>query len=128
MLSVLIVDDSFVMRRMVARSLLVSGVPAHETREAANGVEALSVVREVLIDIVLCDLHMPGMDGVEFVRRLGSDAHTADIPVVIVSSERSEGLLAELEDLGVRGFLRKPFQPAVLGELVRDVLGLKGAA
>jgi two-component system chemotaxis response regulator CheY len=127
-LSVLIVDDSFVMRRMVARSLLVSGVPPHELREAANGIEALNVVREVLVDIVLCDLHMPGMDGVEFVRRLGDDAQTADIPVVIVSSERSEGLLAELEDLGVRGFLRKPFQPEALGELVRDVLGLKGAA
>jgi two-component system, chemotaxis family, chemotaxis protein CheY len=128
MLSVLIVDDSFVMRRMVARSLLVSGVPPHEVREAANGLEALSIVKEACVDIVLCDLHMPGMDGVEFVRQMADDSQTSDIPVVIVSSERSEGLLAELEDLGVRGFLRKPFPPEALGGLVRDVLGLKGAA
>jgi two-component system chemotaxis response regulator CheY len=124
MLSVLVVDDSSVMRRMVARSLAVSGVPAHELFEAGDGHEALRLIRERYVDIVLCDLHMPVMDGLELVKQMGSDAATADVPVVIVSSERSPGLLAELEELGVRGFLRKPFQPEALGHLVRQVLRL----
>lgn len=128
MLSVLIADDSFVMRRMVARSLELSGVPAHELREASNGAEALGILRDNYVDIVLCDLHMPVMDGLELVKRLGADPATADVPVVIVSSERSAGLIAELEELGVRGFLRKPFQPEALGNLVREVLRLKESA
>ncbi|HEV8550169.1 MAG TPA: response regulator [Polyangiaceae bacterium] len=128
MLSVLIADDSFVMRRMVARSLELSGVLAHELREASNGAEALGILRDHYIDIVLCDLHMPVMDGLELVKRLGADPATADVPVVIVSSERSAGLIAELEELGVRGFLRKPFQPEALGNLVREVLRLTETA
>ena len=128
MLSVLIADDSLVMRRMVARSLELSGVPPHELREACNGAEALGILREAYVDIVLCDLHMPVMDGLELVRTLGADPATADVPVVIVSSERSPGLIAELEDLGVRGYLRKPFQPEALGNLVREVLRLTESA
>ena len=128
MLSVLIADDSLVMRRMVARSLELSGVPPHELREACNGAEALGILREAYVDIVLCDLHMPVMDGLELVKTLGSDPATADVPVVIVSSERSPGLIAELEDLGVRGYLRKPFQPEALGNLVREVLRLTESA
>jgi len=127
-LSVLIADDSLVMRRMVARSLELSGVPPHELREACNGAEALGILREAYVDIVLCDLHMPVMDGLELVKTLGSDPATADVPVVIVSSERSPGLIAELEDLGVRGYLRKPFQPEALGNLVREVLRLTESA
>ena len=128
MLSVLIADDSLVMRRMVARSLVLSGVPPHELCEASNGEEALGILRETYVDIVLCDLHMPVMDGLELVKRLGSDPATADVPVVIVSSERSAGLIAELEELGVRGYLRKPFQPEALGNLVREVLRLTETA
>lgn len=113
---------------MVARSLELGGLPPHELREAGDGMEALGIVRESCVDIVLCDLHMPRMDGVELVRRMSGDTLTADVPVVIVSSERSVGLLAELQDLGVRGFLRKPFKPEVLGKLVREVLGLQGVS
>ena len=125
MLSVLIADDSLVMRRMVARSLELSGVlPPHELREASNGAEALDILRDAYVDIVLCDLHMPVMDGLELVKTLSADPAMADVPVVIVSSERSAGLIAELEELGVRGYLRKPFQPEALGNLVREVLRL----
>jgi len=127
-LSVLIADDSLVMRRMVARSLELAGVPPHELREASNGEEALGILRETYVDIVLCDLHMPVMDGLELMKRLGADPATADVPVVIVSSERSAGLIAELEELGVRGYLRKPFQPEALGNLVREVLRLTESA
>jgi two-component system chemotaxis response regulator CheY len=127
-LSVLIADDSLVMRRMVARSLELSRVPPHELREASNGAEALGILRDNYVDIVLCDLHMPVMDGLELVKTLGADPTTADVPVVIVSSERSAGLIAELEELGVRGYLLKPFQPEALGNLVRQVLRLTESA
>ncbi len=122
----LVVDDSAVMRRMVARSLSLSGLPIGTLYEAADGEAALRVVRESWIDVVLCDVHMPGMNGVELVRRMSSDPLTADVPVVVISSDRGEGRAAELERLGIRGYLHKPFQPEALGRLVRRVLGLGG--
>jgi two-component system, chemotaxis family, chemotaxis protein CheY len=128
MLSVLVVDESSETRRLVVRSLQLSGMPAHEVREAGNVSDALQLIRERCVDIVLCELHVPVMDGLELVRQMSGDATTAGVPVVILSSERRLGLLAELEQLGVRALVRKPFQPQVLGQLVREVLRLGQAS
>jgi two-component system chemotaxis response regulator CheY len=128
MLRMLVVDDSAVMRRVVVRSLQLSGLPLHEVEEARDGQEALELVRKSWIDIVLCDVHMPIMNGAELVRRMRADPLTRDLPVVIVSSDRSEGRVAELQQLGVRAYVRKPFQPEALGRIVREALGLGGAS
>jgi len=127
-LRVLIVDDSPVMRRMVARALDLSGFSVNPIYEAADGEEALCVARESWIDIVLCDVHMPRMNGVELVRRMSQDPLLADVPVVMISSDRGEARAAELESLGIRGYIHKPFQPEAIGRLVRKVLGLENVS
>ncbi len=127
MLKVLVVDDSKIMRRMVVRSLQLSGLSVSEVHEADSGTEALEVLHRAWIDVVLCDVHMPKMTGVELVRKMAEDRLTADVPVVMVSSDRNQAQIEELERLGVRGYIIKPFQPEVLARTVERVLGLPGA-
>ena len=128
MLKVLVVDDSKIMRRMVVRSLQLSGLSVSEVHEADSGTEALEVLHRAWIDVVLCDVHMPKMTGVELVRKMAEDRLTADVPVVMVSSDRNQAQIEELERLGVRGYIIKPFQPEVLARTVQQVLGLPGAS
>lgn len=127
MLKVLVVDDSKVMRRMVVRSLELSGLEVSEVQEAESGSDALNVLHRMWIDVVLCDVHMPKMSGVELVRRMSEDRLTADVPVVMVSSDRNQAQIDELLRLGVRGYVIKPFQPEALARTVQQVLGLPGA-
>ena len=126
MLKVLVVDDSKVMRRMVVRSLELSGLEISEVQEAESGTDALDVLHRMWIDVVLCDVHMPKMSGVELVRRMSEDRLTASVPVVMVSSDRNQAQIDELHSLGVRGYVIKPFQPEALARTVQQVLGLPG--
>ena len=125
MLKVLVVDDSAVMRRMVVKSLSIGGVPVESVFEAAGGLEALEILNQQWIDLVLCDVNMPNMNGVELVERMAADALTARVPVVMVTTERSEVRIAQLKGLGVTAYLNKPFRPEVLAQTVREVLGLE---
>jgi two-component system chemotaxis response regulator CheY len=127
MLKVLVVDDSKVMRKMVVRSLELSGLDVSEVHEAESGADALALVQRMWIDIVLCDVHMPKMSGVELVRRMSEDRLTADVPIVMVSSDRNQAQMEELGRLGVRGYVIKPFQPEALARTVQQALGLPGA-
>jgi two-component system chemotaxis response regulator CheY len=126
MLKVLVVDDSPVTRRMLARALSLTGLPIESVHEAGDGVAALAQMREHWIDLVLSDLHMPEMSGLDMVREMARDGLTAQIPVVIVSSNRSKHHADELVKLGARAYVHKPVQPEVLGRVVRQVLGLAG--
>ena len=121
-LCVLVVDDSPIMRKMVIRSLEVAGFDLGGVEQAAHGGEALGVLERVLPDLMLCDVHMPAMDGVQLVRTLAKQRRIASLPVVMISSERNDAQRAELLTLGARGYLHKPFYPEALGEVVRQVL------
>ena len=66
----LIVDDSSVMRKIVERSLRQAGVDLVQVMEAGDGAEALGIVKEGTVDLILCDINMPVMDGLEFVKQL----------------------------------------------------------
>jgi two-component system chemotaxis response regulator CheY len=124
MLSVLVVDDSTVMRRMVKRCLEMAGLPLGRVLEAENGRTALVQLVSHRVDLVLSDVNMPEMDGVELVRQMSRANVTRGVPVVIVSTERSEPRIEELRSLGVSAYLSKPFRPEELGYVVREVLGV----
>jgi two-component system, chemotaxis family, chemotaxis protein CheY len=128
MLKVLVVDDSAVMRKMVVKSLSIAGLPVEQIFEAPGGHEALAILNEQWVDIVLCDVNMPNMSGVELVERMAKDGLTAKIPVVMVTTERSEVRIAQLKQLGVTAYLNKPFRPEALAEAVRDSVGLRSDA
>lgn len=118
----LIIDDSSVMRKIVARSLQQAGVDLAEVREAKNGVEALAAVTASVVDLILCDIYMPVMDGVEFLRQLQSVPNAKGVPVVVISAESRELHVVEALSIGARGYIRKPFTTEQVKEQVLPLL------
>ena len=120
--NILIVDDSKVIRSMVRKAIGMAGIPLGEVYEAGNGAEALQTLESHWIDIVLSDLSMPGMGGLELVDRMAENELLSRVPLVVVSSEQSEALAAALRARGVRGFVHKPFRPEQLRDAVNGAL------
>jgi two-component system, chemotaxis family, chemotaxis protein CheY len=121
--NVLVVDDSGVMRGMIKRTLLLSGLDIADIYEAANGIEALAQMNAHSIGLVLLDINMPVMNGITLLRRMHDDARLRDIPVVLASSEGSETRIAELMTAGARGLVRKPFFPEQVRDILLPILG-----
>src|ERR1700722_3775157 len=123
-LKVLIVDDSPVMRTIVERHLGSAGLELSEVLEATNGAEGLIAAEKGGLDLILSDINMPVMDGLEFLRNLRTIAAAKGVPVVMISTEGSEAHVVEALSLGARGYLRKPFTPEQLKERVMALLGV----
>lgn len=121
--TILIVDDSAVVRAAISKSLGLSDAPISEIYKAADGKQALDLLKETKIDIVLTDINMPVMDGVTLVKNMREDETLSKIPIVVVSTEGSAERRDELTEMGVRGFIRKPFTPESLSDMVRSVIG-----
>jgi len=121
-ISVLIVDDSSVMRKIVERSLRQAGIEIGEVFEAGNGLEALAVLNERKVNLVLCDINMPAMDGLEFVKQLPRVENAKGVPVVMITTEGSEGHVVQALSAGARGYIRKPFTADQVKEHILPVL------
>jgi len=122
-LRTLIVDDSSVMRKIVERALRQAGIPLGEVIEAGNGSQALDVLRQETVDLVLTDINMPVMDGLELVRQLQKVDKARDVPVLMITTEGSESQVMEAIACGARGFVRKPFTPEQMKRQVLPLLG-----
>ncbi|NTU47505.1 MAG: response regulator [Syntrophobacteraceae bacterium] len=121
--NILIVDDSRSMRRVIRKVLDLSGFQIGECLEAGNGQEALDVLENHWIDLVLSDIHMPVMDGLGFIRAVRSSNSWTDLPVVFITTESNEDRLREVMALGAKGYIRKPFQPEEIRSLLCQVIG-----
>jgi two-component system chemotaxis response regulator CheY len=121
----LIVDDSSVMRKIVERSLRQAGINLSQVFEAGNGAEALNVLSEHRVDLILCDINMPVMDGLEFIKQLPAVANAKNVPVVMITTEGSEAHVVQALSCGARGYIRKPFTAELVKEHVIPVLGVK---
>jgi two-component system, chemotaxis family, chemotaxis protein CheY len=121
----LIIDDSSVMRKIVERSLRQAGIDLAQVLEAGNGAEALVVLQTHTVDLILCDINMPVMDGLEFMKQLPGVANAKDVPVVMITTEGSESHVVQALSYGARGYIRKPFTPAEVKEHVIPVLAGK---
>jgi two-component system chemotaxis response regulator CheY len=121
----LIVDDSSVMRKIVERSLRQAGLELSKVLEAANGAEALVVLGKEPVDLILCDINMPIMDGLDFVKQLPTVANAKGVPVVMITTEGSEQHVMQALSAGARGYIRKPFTPDQVKEHVLPVVGRK---
>jgi two-component system chemotaxis response regulator CheY len=122
-LRVLIVDDSAVMRKIVERSLRQAGLDLAEVLEACNGVEALAEVKKGNLDLILSDINMPSMDGIEFLRNLAGVESAKGVPVIMITTEGSEARVVEALSLGAKGYIRKPFTPEQVKERVSALVG-----
>ena len=125
--NVLIVDDSPAMRSFVRRVLELSGIEVGRCMEAGDGAEALEVLRKEWVDVVLTDLNMPTMDGEQFVRKMEEDPAMRAIPVLVVSTDRTDHRVQQMLTLGAKGYVTKPFQPESLREELERALGERHA-
>jgi two-component system, chemotaxis family, protein-glutamate methylesterase/glutaminase len=103
----LIVDDSAVMRKIVERSLRQAGLRIAEVVEASNGAEALAAVRQHPVDLIPCDINMPVMDGLEFVKQFSQMESAKRVPVVMITTEGGEGHVVQALAAGARGYVPK---------------------
>ena len=121
--SILIVDDSLPMRSVIKRTCKTAGYGNSEFHEAANGNEALNLIKNKWIDIVITDYNMPVMNGLEFIRSIKKDDLVKDIPVVVISTEGNESKIKEFMDCGAVGYITKPFTPETIKDLLTGILG-----
>jgi two-component system, chemotaxis family, chemotaxis protein CheY len=118
----LIVDDSSVMRKIVERALRQAGIDPLVVHEAGNGAEGLELLKTKQVDLILTDINMPAMDGLEFVRQIRAQNLAAGVPVIMISTESSEEHVKEAIVAGARGYIRKPFTAEQMKERVLPLL------
>lgn len=123
--TVLIVDDSSTMRKVIKRSIEMSGFDVGAFFEGSNGHEALAILEKEWVDIILTDIHMPVMDGVTFLKALQKKPLVSATPVVIVTTEGRDHRLEEILSLGARACIRKPFKPEEIRDILMQVLSIK---
>ncbi|MGJ5819005.1 response regulator [Paludibaculum fermentans] len=124
----MIVDDSPVMRAFVRRTVEVTGFDVAGYLEAGDGREALLKLRSARaagpaqqVDLILTDINMPVMDGEGLLEELKRDATLSSIPVVVVSTDSTDQRMDKLMQLGARSYVRKPFPPEKLGEVLAGI-------
>lgn len=122
-LNVLVVDDSSVMRKMIIRTLNMSGVPLGEVFEAEDGRLGLELLEENWIDMLFIDVNMPVMDGMEMLTLVRSKPETRDLPVLIISTESNPQRINEINE-NRAGFVHKPFTPETLREKIIELTGI----
>ncbi|HPU98020.1 MAG TPA: response regulator, partial [Candidatus Hydrogenedentes bacterium] len=122
----LVVDDSATVRAVIRKTLELSGIELGEFLEAANGKEGLETLRKSWVDLVFCDINMPVMNGEEMIRAMREDEELRSIPVVVVSTEASSTRIESLHRLGVQDYIKKPFTPEMLRNVVKTLLGGQG--
>ena len=123
--NVLIVDDSATVRQMVKRALDMAGLDIGETYEAADGIEALAQLADHHVDVMIVDINMPRMNGIQLLERLKGLGDLKHIPVVIASTEGSRTRIEQLKRDGAFGYVREPFKPEQLRDVLTPLLGVK---
>ncbi len=118
---ILIVDDSSMMRTMIKRVVVLSRVPVDDILEAGNGAEALEILETSDVNLLLTDINMPVMTGVELLRELADDDRWNDLTRVVISTDGSPTRREEVAGLDVRCYLEKPFTPEVMRDVLSEV-------
>ena len=122
--SLLVVDDSATMRQLLCMTLTrVDGITQSNITEASDGKEALDKVKSGNFDLVLTDIRMPRMDGLEFIRSVRSELNDHALPIIIISTKGADEDVQLGMNLGASGYLSKPVSMARLREMVTTFLG-----
>ena len=109
--TLMIVDDSATMRKIIMRTVRMSGLEFDNTEEAGNGAEALEKLKAGPVDIVLCDISMPEMSGTEMVKQARQLPNCKETKIIMVSTESSQDLINSVMADGANGYITKPFTP-----------------
>jgi two-component system chemotaxis response regulator CheY len=118
----LIVDDSSVIRKIVERALRQAGLDPLVVHEAGSGSEGLEALKTKPVDLILSDIDMPAMDGLEFLRQIQAQNLALGVPVVMITTESSEEHVKQAILAGAQGYIRKPFTAEQVKERVLPLL------
>jgi len=118
---VLIVDDSAAIRKILQRMLRQAGLDLGAILEAGDGIEALEKLRGQPVGLILSDINMPNMDGIQLLNILKSSAEFKHVPVIMITTEGGEAKVMEAVQLGASGYVRKPF---TVDQIKEKLLGL----
>jgi len=110
-LDVLIVDDSAAIRKILQRILQKIEIPIATVYEAGDGIEALASLRANKVNLILSDINMPNMDGLQFLGHVRANDEWKQVPVIMITTEGSQTKVLEAMHLGANGYVRKPFTP-----------------
>lgn len=119
-LCVLVVDDSPSARRFIRRVLENLGI--EKFIEAENGREAVAILADTMVDLVVTDYNMPEMDGQALIEYIRTQSWQSTVPVLMVTSESDQGRLAAVQEAGVSGICDKPFEPGIVKRLLLNLL------
>jgi two-component system, chemotaxis family, chemotaxis protein CheY len=119
MKTILVVDDSPTIRKILSFILRKQD---YIIAEAEDGIDAMEKLSHVQADLILVDLNMPNMDGIEFAKNLRSNYYYMDTPIIMLTTTRDEDLKKNAFDAGINLFLNKPIQPNILLYKVESLL------
>ena len=120
--NVLIVDDTATMRKIIMRGIRQAGIDNADFQEAGDGVEGLKAVEGSSFDLILSDVNMPNMNGLDFVKEVTAKLESPP-PIVMITTEGSEEVINEAVSRGAKGYLQKPFTPEKIQEVIGPFLG-----
>src|SRR3954447_12482004 len=121
-LDVLIVDDSAAIRKILQRVLRQTDLPLGEIHEAGDGTEAVGILKNRSFGLILSDINMPQMDGLQLLARIKDMAHLKNVPVIMITTEGGQGKVMEAVQLGATGYVRKPFTAEQIKEKLAAII------
>lgn len=119
---VLVVDDSAAIRKILQRVLRQTGIAINNIYEAGDGQEALAALKSQPVNLVLTDINMPKMDGLQLLAAIKAQSDWRSLPVVMITTEGGEAKVAEALRLGAAGYVRKPFTADQIKEKLAGIL------
>ena len=120
---VLVVDDSGTMRSVIIKTIRAGGFEVGQFYEASNGNEALDVLENQWVDLVMTDYNMPDMDGLTLINEMKKDDVLKAIPVVVVTTEGSRERVQQFMEKGAADYIKKPFSPEAIRDKLRLIIG-----
>jgi len=121
-IDVLIVDDSAAIRKILHRVLVQADVPMGRVVEAGDGLEALEALKTQKVGLILSDINMPNMDGLQLLSAVKADDRIKDVPVIMVTTEGGSSKVMEAVNLGAIGYVRKPFTAEQIKEKLAGII------
>ena len=119
---ILIVDDSAAIRKILQRVLRQTDIPIGEVLEAGDGVEALKALEGRQVNLIMSDINMPNMDGIQLLTHLKASEKWKSVPIVMVTTEGGQAKVIEAVQLGAAGYVRKPFTAEQIKEKLAGLL------
>ncbi len=121
--NILIVDDSLPMRSVIIKTIKASGYGSANFYQAGDGKEALKILKDEWLDLVVTDYNMPDMNGIELISAMKKDEVLSSIPVIVVTTEGSQKKIEEFREKGATDYVKKPFTSEAIREKLTQVLG-----